>query len=90
MGFFLASEDGFVCDLGSATAWDDVIQAVDKLRTTGALAAMLKEGLTEDPKAVIHEISQLLPQIKDADVRPTLKSLRAGLKKVKEIGIITQ
>ncbi len=67
-----------------------MIDAVEKLRTTGPLAAMLDDGKTQDPRGVIKDISQLLPQIKNANVRSTLKCLRAGLNKVKEIGIVTQ
>ena len=90
MTYILCDVNGYVQDVASISGWWDVINEVGKYQMTGPLIDFVTSGNTSDPEGVASEITKMLPQVKDAHVRVTLISLIEGLKKAKEIGIISQ
>jgi hypothetical protein len=89
MSFFLVDSEGFVSDISTAKGWSDVSNALKKLRNT-PLSSFLATGETTKPDVVASEINQVLPFIDDKSIVKTLTNLQAGLKKCKDIAIISQ
>ncbi len=89
MSYSLFSEAGYLQDVASISGWLDLITAIDKITLVGPLHDFLNTGTTTEPQAVIKEINDILPSINDISTRNVLEGLVEGLKKVKEIGIIS-
>lgn len=84
MSFVLLSEKGFVADLGSATAYWDLMTAIELLISKGPLRDFIVTGRSTKPNSVVKQIDQLLPRVSDSSTRACLTELRLGLSKCKK------
>jgi hypothetical protein len=90
MSFILASENGFVCDIGSAVMMGKVTAEIERAYAAGPLYDFIQEGKTRNPKGCVHDIVSMITSVKNPSVVTTLNKIKDGLKTVKEIGIISQ
>ena len=89
MSFFLADQNGFVADLGSAKCISDALNALGRCEGT-ALGTFIETGETTKIREVVKEIIEVLPTIAHKDTKKALMVLLNGLKKSKGIAIISQ
>lgn len=90
MSLYLASENGYVADIATATGWDDLSTEVSSKLFGGALIDFINNGTTENPQEVTMDIVKVLPSIKNVEVKNTLQGLKTALEKCKEIAILSQ
>ena len=82
--------DGYVEDLSSIHDYTTTINFIDKFTGIKALQAFVENGQTDLMEECIKDIDTIYPRATDEAVKGTLEQLKIGLKKSREITIISQ
>lgn len=90
MAYHLYSENGFVCDVASISGYESLTKFVDQFPGKVMIKELLTKGKSTHPSGIKSDLNSLLDYATDTRIKSTIESLLEGLKKVKEIAIISE
>lgn len=90
MTYILYSDKGYVQDLSSVTGMQNMYTFIRRVKSGGALSDFINTGTTKDVKQTILDITLIIPEATDQNVRMSLQKLRDGLKKVEGTATISE
>jgi hypothetical protein len=89
VSYSLFDKRGEVQYLGSIGGMNDLLDFVEKHRTSGPLKEFLDLGETRDMQGVIGEITALIPYCRNRGMKIMLLELKKGLARSKGVAIIS-
>lgn len=90
MSLAIYDVNGYVSDLANLHTYALTMKFIDSFAGVSALKTFIDDGKTEDMEGTLKALDSIMPYATDEAVKFTLTNMKEGLKKSKDVAIISQ